>query len=57
MLEMEAVEVYPLIALLLFGSFFLGWLIYTIRLPKAEADQFSQIPFQSENDIKETNHE
>ena len=57
MLEMEAVEIYPMIALLLFGSFFLGWLIYTIRMPKSDADHFAQIPFQSNNDSKESNHE
>mgnify|MGYP000061048141 CR=1 FL=1 len=56
MLEMDSVEVYPMIALLLFGGFFLGWLAYSIMMPKSDSDRFSQLPLEP-NDFKDTHHE
>lgn len=53
---MDSVEFYPMIALLLFGTFFIGWLVYTIMMPKSDADHFSQIPFE-QTDLNEKNHE
>lgn len=44
MLAMEDAAFYPMIALLLFGSFFLGWFIYSLMMPKADAEHFAKIP-------------
>lgn len=56
MLDMDSVEFYPMVALLLFGSFFLGWLVYTIMMPKSDSDRFAQLPLDS-NELNEPHHE
>lgn len=56
MLSMDSVEFYPMVALLLFGSFFLGWLVYSIMMPKSDADRFSQIPLES-TELNDQSHE
>jgi len=56
MLSMDSVELYPMVALLLFGSFFLGWLVYSIMMPKSDADAFSQIPLEP-TDLNDQSHE
>ncbi len=56
MLSMDSVEFYPMVALLLFGSFFLGWLVYSIMMPKADAEAFSRIPLDV-TEPKDQSHE
>lgn len=56
MLQMDDAAWYPMIALLLFGSFFLGWILYSIVMPKADAQRFSQIPLEH-TDLKDHSHE
>jgi hypothetical protein len=53
---MDSVEFYPMVALLLFGTFFLGWLVYSIMMPKSDSERFSNIPLDS-TDLKEPRHE
>ena len=56
MLEMESVHWYPMIALLLFGTFFLGWLIYSVTMLKEDSNRFSNLPLEP-NELKEPHHE
>lgn len=56
MLQMDDAALYPMIALLLFGSFFIGWIIYSIVMPASDAQRFSQIPLEH-TDLKDHNHE
>ncbi len=56
MLEMESVHWYPMIALLLFGIFFLGWLFYSVTMPKEDSKRFSELPLES-NGLKEPHYE
>ena len=41
---MEGVDIYQLASLLIFVSFFLGVLVYVVRLKKEDADRMSQLP-------------
>ena len=56
MLGMDDAAFYPMLALLLFGSFFLGWLIYTLMMPKSDAEDFANIPLDR-TESKTDHHE
>ena len=56
MLGMDDAALYPMLALLLFGSFFLGWLIYTLMMPKSDAEHFANIPLDH-TESKTDHHE
>jgi hypothetical protein len=56
MLGMDDAAFYPMLALLLFGSFFLGWLIYTLMMPKSDAEHFANIPLDH-TESKTDHHE
>ena len=40
----EGMDIYQLISLLIFVSFFVGVLVYVVRMKKEDADRLSQLP-------------
>jgi len=42
--SIEGIVSYPLTSMLLFIPFFIGVVIYTIRMKKEDADKMSQLP-------------
>ncbi|MFT7197301.1 MAG: cytochrome c oxidase cbb3-type subunit 4 [Marinoscillum sp.] len=47
------IEIFPLISLVIFFSFFVGLFIYVVRADKKEIDEISKIPL----DDNDENHE
>jgi hypothetical protein len=45
----EGIEIYPIIALLLFFTVFVTMLIIVLKLPKKSIDEVSQIPLDNDN--------
>lgn len=46
------VDVYGLFSLLVFFIFFVGLLIYVLRMKKSEADEVSRIPLREDDDAQ-----
>lgn len=53
----DGVEIYPIIALLIFFSVFIAMFIFVWRLPKKRIDEISQLPLDNDININEINHE
>jgi len=47
--SIEGVELYSILALVLFLLFFSVMLIHTLRIPKTEEESFSQLPLGEDN--------
>lgn len=45
----DGIEIYPIIALLLFFTVFVTMLIIVLKLPKKSIDEVSQIPLDNDN--------
>tara|TARA_R110001583_G_scaffold17310_11_gene70196 strand:- start:5141 stop:5335 length:195 start_codon:yes stop_codon:yes gene_type:complete len=54
--EIDGVEIYPIISLLLFFTVFIIMIIIVFKLPKREIDEVSQLPLDKDNN-KEFNYE
>jgi cbb3-type cytochrome oxidase subunit 3 len=52
----DGVEIYPIVALLLFFGVFVAMLIVVLRLPKKRIDEISQLPLDTDNQ-KDINYE
>jgi hypothetical protein len=48
MAGLDNVELYPLIAMLLFISIFVGWTIYALRSNKAHINHMSELPLEDQ---------
>ena len=53
MTTIDGVAWYPILALVLFGAFFLAWTIYSFRMSKETVDELSNIPFDNKNNDHE----
>lgn len=53
----DGVEIYPIIALLLFFTVFITMIVFVLKLPKGKIEEVSQLPLDNDNNIKETAHE
>ncbi|NEW78389.1 MAG: CcoQ/FixQ family Cbb3-type cytochrome c oxidase assembly chaperone [Gelidibacter sp.] len=54
---MEGIEIYPIVALLLFFIVFVTMLIIVIKMPKKNIDEISQFPLDNNTNSKENNYE
>lgn len=54
---MEGIEIYPIVALLLFFIVFVTMLIIVIKMPKKNIDEISQFPLDNDTNSKENNYE
>jgi hypothetical protein len=48
----QGVEIYSILALLVFLLFFTVMLIHTLRIPKVEEEAFSQLPLGEDDNIQ-----
>lgn len=55
--DIEGVEIYPIVSLLLFFLVFITMIIFVIKLPKRKIDIASQLPLDNDNNSKEITHE
>lgn len=51
--SIAGVDIYPIISLVIFVSFFVGMLIYVIRVPKKLVSHMSSLPLDSTNNEME----
>lgn len=47
--SIEGIEIYPIISLLIFVSFFIGMGIWLLRIDKNKINKFKRIPFDNDN--------
>ncbi|MEI6576163.1 MAG: cbb3-type cytochrome c oxidase subunit 3 [Bacteroidota bacterium] len=50
--SIQGVEIYSILALLVFLAFFTVIFLHTMKIPKEEADSFSRLPFVEEDHIQ-----
>jgi cbb3-type cytochrome oxidase subunit 3 len=56
----SGIEIFPIIAFLIFFTFFVGLIIYAMRLSKSNVDEMSNLPFEEgfeTNHINQSSHE
>jgi len=51
------VEIFPLISFIIFFSFFVGLIIYVMRIKKSSIEEVSALPLQDSEPIKINGHE
>lgn len=49
------IEIFPLISFILFFAFFVGLIIYAMRLSKSSVDEMSSIPLNDGGDLNNAN--
>lgn len=49
----EGVDIFPVISLILFFSFFVGLVYYVMQTDKEIWDKAAQLPLEAENEVKE----
>jgi len=52
--SIEGVEIYPIIGLIIFFTFFTLMLVHTLKLDKASINTYKNIPLENEDNV---NHE
>lgn len=52
----EGVDIFPVISLILFFSFFVGLIYYVMKTDKEIWDQAAALPLEAENEVKEVQH-
>jgi len=55
--DIDGVEIYPIISLLLFFIVFITMIVFVFKLPKKSIDEVSQLPLENDNNCKEINNE
>ncbi|WP_299206133.1 CcoQ/FixQ family Cbb3-type cytochrome c oxidase assembly chaperone [Brumimicrobium sp.] len=55
MSEISGIEIYPIIALLIFVIFFVVMLWRMYKMTKAETDMYSQLPLLEDDEVIDTN--
>ena len=55
--DIDGVEIYPIISLLLFFIVFITMIVFVFKLPKKSIDEVSQLPLENDNNSKEINNE
>ncbi|PWJ41008.1 CcoQ/FixQ family Cbb3-type cytochrome c oxidase assembly chaperone [Sediminitomix flava] len=48
--SIEGVDIYPVIGIIIFFTFFLAWLFYVIKMKKESVDSYSMLPLDLEQD-------
>lgn len=51
------VEIFPLISFIIFFSFFVGLIIYVMRIKKSSIEEISALPLHDSEPIKTQGHE
>jgi len=49
--SIEGIEIYPIIGLIIFFTFFAVMLIHTVKLDKASVNTYKNIPLENEDDV------
>lgn len=44
----QGVEIFPLISLVIFVAFFIGMMIYVIRLKRSDVEKYSNMPLEED---------
>lgn len=52
----EGVDIFPVISLILFFSFFVGLIYYVMKTDKEVWDKAAALPLEAENEVKEVQH-
>ena len=52
----EGVDIFPVISLILFFSFFVGLIYYVMKTDKEIWDKAAALPLEAENEVKEVQH-
>lgn len=56
----SGVEIFPIISFIIFFGFFLGLIVYAMRLSKSDVDEMSNLPLEEgldSNHINQSSHE
>lgn len=48
--NVAGLEIFAIIGILIFFSFFVGLIIWVVRMKKSRADEYSRIPLQDDSD-------
>lgn len=51
------IEVYPIVALLMFFGFFVGLLVWYIKVDRARMDEVARLPLEDTDRLTATTHE
>jgi cbb3-type cytochrome oxidase subunit 3 len=49
--DINAIDLFPVIAFVIFFAFFIGLIVYVVRLKKNEVSQMAAIPLQEEQPV------
>jgi len=55
--DIDGVEIYPIVSLLLFFLVFVTMIIFVFKLPKRSIEEVSQLPLEDDTNIKEINND
>lgn len=56
----SGIEIFPIISFIIFFSFFVGLIVYAMRLSKSSLDEMSNLPLEEgleTNNINQSSHE
>lgn len=50
--SIEGIELFPVIGIVIFFTFFMAWVIYVVKMKNSHIDELSAMPLEFDSDIQ-----